>query len=320
MRDAQRPPIAHLILLAVLGLAFLIGGNVTFQDWGRLAVRPLTGYLATAVVLHGASRFVEQASLYVRAAAWLLVALMPLHLDVLLRAEVLVPVVALAAVDLAQHHTQVETEFGLPAGALAKGIAGMATVAFLAILAVLVPLARTPLVLFRLGLVSAVAWALVSGFALRPPIRTPVNLLAGAGAFAVTFALLAGPVLPLGPLMTYWATIVAVAAAVLTATFTRSELAFRDEHRVHEQTIRSLPDPVLEPLAHRIHTYVHEGEGAEELDRRIREAHSPEDPGEAIEERAQRWAQQGLGPRTARRRALAEALGVDIDTVGGSRA
>lgn len=318
MTSTASPPIPHLVLLAIVALAFLIGGQITFEDWGRLSVRPLAGYLALAVSLHAASRFADRVSTYLRAAAWLVVALMPLHLNVLLRPEVIVPAVAFGVVDVAQHRTGLDTDVEIPAGAGAKGLVGLASLALVALWAVLVPLAQTTLILVRLGLVATAGWAVITGFALRPAIRTPFNLLAGAGAFAVTFALLAGPVLPFGPLLTYWAAILAVAAAVLTATFTRSETALRDEHRVHEQRVRSLPDPVLAPLAERIHDVVAGSEPMGPLSRRIDRARGGEGSGRSIQRRVDELREQGLPGRAARRRALADALDADLDEQGGS--
>ncbi len=304
-----RPPLVHLTLLSLVAIAFLIGGQVTFHDWGRLPVRPLTGYLAFAIVLHAASGFAGGASLLLRGTAWLTVALAPLHLDVLLRAEVLVPVVALGIVDLAQHRTGLKAGAELPAGGLGKGIAALATLALLAVFAVLVPLAKSAGILVRLGATATIGWALLSSFALRPAIRTPGNLLGGVGAFAVSFALLAGPIVPLGPLVTYWVTILTLAAAILTWVITGSETSLREEHRVHEQTTRSLPDPVVAPLAEKIHGFITTGEHTRALSRRVQRVSGQDDEG--LADRVDDMRAQGLPHYVARRRALAEALDID---------
>lgn len=317
MTTASRPPIAHLVLGAVLAVAFLIGGSVRFEAWGSVPVRPLVAYLAVGVLLHAASRFTPDHGLVLRGVAWTLVALVPLHLRTLLRVEVLVPLAALALVDLAQYRSSFGVEAEIPAGSRGKAVAGVATIAGLVALAALVPLARSASILLRLGFVTVVTWALVSLFALRPTARSPAMLLAAAGAFAVTFGLLAGPVVPLGPLMTYWAAIVAVSAAVLTATFSRSETALRDEHRAHEQTVRSLPDPLMAPLAERVHDVVAGEEDLESLTGRIERARGGTEGGRRVEHRVRALRDSGVPALQARRRALAEELDVDVDDVGG---
>jgi len=309
---ADTPPIVHLTLLAAVGVALLIGGMMTFQSWGTLPVRPFAGYLALAIGLHGASRLVDRGSLELRGVAWAVVALMPVHLTTLLRPEFLVPVVALAIVDLVQHRQAATADLEITAGALGKGIAGLATVAAIAIVGVLVPLATTPLVLARLAIVTIVGWALISAFSLRPAIRQPVPSLAAAGAFGVTFVLLAGPVLPYGPLLSYWVTVLAVAVAVLVATFDGSREPLDAEHTKHEQTVRSLPDPVLAPLADRIHAFLARGENRRDLSRRIEDAISEDHGGRLLDELTH---ENAIGRETSQQRleALAEALDVDIE-------
>lgn len=315
MSGGPRAPIAHLVVLAALAVAFLIGGRVTFRPWGTVAVRPLVGYATLATLVHASSRWITEHALAVRGLAWLIVASMPLHLTTLLRPEVLGPVVALAIVDLARHRAGLQVDGEVPAGTAGKAVAGLSTLAFLAILAVLVPLAKTTGILIRLGLVTATGWALVSLFALRPGTRTPGSLLAGSAAFALTFALLAGPVLPFGPLLTYWATILAVAAAVVTATVSAADEPVREEHRVHEQTVRSLPDPALAPLAERVGEVVAGGD-AEAFSRRVEAALDRDEGGRLVAAEARRFEDRGLPEPVARRRALASLLDVEDETGG----
>lgn len=313
MNQAPRAPVAHLAVLAALAVAFLIGGRVTFEAWGTVAVRPLAAYASLATLVHAASRWTDEHTLAVRGAAWLVLASMPLHLTTLLRPEVLVPIVALGVTDLAQHHAELDVPDAVPAGAAGKGLAAMATLALLAILVVLVPLAASTGVLVRLGLVTAIAWALVSLFALRPATRTSGALLAGAGAFAITFALLAGPVVPLGPLTTYWVTIAAVTAAVLTATVAGSDDALREEHRVHEQTVRSLPDPTLASLADRVREVVTGAGDTAAFSRRVEAALDRDAEGRLLDAKARELADAGVPAPVARQRALADLLDVDLE-------
>lgn len=317
MKDAGRPPIAHLVLLAGLALAFLVGGRIAFASWGRAPVRPLVAALAVAVLVHAASRFVPRHGLTLRSLAWLIVATVPLYVTPLLRVEVLVPVVAIGIVDVAQHRAGATVDADVPAGALGKGIAGLATVGLVAILAVLVTLAKSTGILVRLGFVAAAGWGLISVFALRPSTRTPWTLLGAAGAFSLTFALLAAPVVPLGPLMTYWVAIVAVLAAVLTATVTGTETGVREGHRVHEQTVRTLPDPVAARLADRVHEVVTGTSDAEGLSRRVEQAIDRPADGRLLDERARELREQGLAPHRARRAALADLLDVELDELDG---
>lgn len=309
-----RPPVVHLALLAVVGFAFLVGGQITFTDWGSLSVRPLAAYLALAVTLHAASVFAPRGGTPLRGLAWLILAAMPLHLQVLLRPQVIVPVLALGIVDVVRYRTQTDEEDRVPASAQAKAVAGLATLALVGVLAVLVPLAKSVGILVRLGLVATVGWALIVGFALRSSTREPVTLLAAAGAFAATFGLLAGPVVPLGPLTTYWVGVLAVAAAVLTAVFSASRDDLPEGARVHEQTVRSLPDPLLAPLADRVREAIETGRRMPDLARRIEEASGAGEG--ALEERVEALREQGVDERRARRRAMAELLNVDLDEGG----
>lgn len=317
MTASARPPMAHLALLAGIAVAFLIGGQVTFEAWGEVPVRALSLSLALAVVVHAASRFTADHSLAVRSLAWLLVAATPVYLTALLRPEVLVPILALGLVDLAQHRAGLDVEADLPPGSIARTIAGLATVGLLAILAALVVLARSPAIGLRLGVVALAGWALLVVFALRPATRTPGPLLGGAGAFAVSFALLAGPVVPLGPLVTYWVAIAAVAAAVLAVTFSRSEDAVRDEHRVHEQTVRSLPDPLTASLADRVRDVVAGREPVAAFADRLEAALGTSELGSSLHDRVRSLREEGVAGPLARRRALAEVLDVDLDELQG---
>lgn len=316
MNQAPRTPVAHLAVLAGLAVAFLIGGRITFEAWGTVAVRPLVAYATLATVVHAASRWTDEHALAVRSVAWLVLASMPLHLTTLLRPEVMVPLVALGVTDLVQHRAELDMPDRVPAGAGGKAVAAMATLALLAILVVLVPLATTPGVLVRLGLVAAIGWGLVTLYALRPATRTPGVLLAGAGTFALTFALLAGPVVPLGPLATYWATIAAVTAAVLTATVAGSDDALREEHRIHEQTVRSLPDPTLVPLADRVREVVVGSADTTAFSRRLEAALDREAGGRLLDARARELVDAGVPEPIARQRALADLLDVDLQEAG----
>jgi hypothetical protein len=314
--NARRPPIAHLVLLALMTLAFVVGGRVAFASWGQAPVRPLIGYLALAVIVHAASRFVPRHSLAVRSVAWLTVAIAPLHLTTLLRPEVLLPVIAFGLVDLAQHRAGRTMEAEVPAGSLAKGIAGLATVGLVVILAVLVTLAKSTAILGRLGLVAAAGWGLVTVFALRPATRTRWTLLGGAGTLALTFALLAAPVLPFGPLLTYWTAIAAVLVAVATATVTETDPEIREGHRVHEQTVHELPDPVAAPLAERVHQVLTGGD-ARSLSHRVEQALDRPADGQLLERRIRQLQEEGLPAHRARRVALADILDVDLDELDG---
>lgn len=310
MTSTTRAPIAHLAVLAVAAIAAIVGGSVAFGDWGAVPVHALAAYAGLAASIHAASRWTEH-TLLVRGLAWLVLAAMPLQLTELLRLEVLGPIVALGVVDLARHEAGLSVDARAPATSAGKAVAGLATLALLAIVAVLATSAKTTGILVRLGVVGAVGWALVSGFALRPATRTPRALLLGAGAFASTFGLLAGPVVPLGPLASYWVTILAVTAAILTATIAGSDEPVREEHQVHQQTVRSLPDPAVASLADRVGEVVRTGTDTEAFSRRIEAALDRDEGGRLLGERVAELRERGLPEPVARQRALAALLDVD---------
>lgn len=316
MRADPQAPLVHLTLSAGIGVAFVVGGQVTVEAWGTVPVRPLAVYVALATLVHAASRWTSEHGLAVRGAAWLVLASMPLHLTTLLRPEVLAPIVALALVDLARHRAEGDVEDHVPVGTAGKAVAGLATLGLLGILAVLVPLAKSTGILVRVGVVVALAWGLVTMFALRPATRSPPALLAGAGAFALTFGLLAGPVVPLGPLATYWVTLVAVTAAVLAATFSASDRPLRAEHRVHEQTVRSLPDPAIASLADRVRDVVAGSEDETSFSRRLEAALGRQEEGRLLAEATRREQADGVPEPVARQRALARLLDVELDDGG----
>lgn len=313
MNSSEDPPLVHLGLLAGVAVLLLIGGNVTFSDWGRVPVRTVGLYALGGILLHAASRYLSRGGLVLRGIAWLTAVGGALHLSPLRRPEVIVPLVALAAVDLALARSKATAELEVPPGALEKGIAGLASLAALVLLAVLVPLAQDALVLTRLGAVVVIGWALVAALAMRPAARTPVTLLGAAGAFSLAFLLLAGPVIPFGPLLSYWVAVLAVSLAVITATFTRSDPSFTEDQRRHEQTVRALPDPVLASLAERVRRFVESGQGAEALSRRVESALDRDEDGTLLPAMSEARARGTHPSRADRREALAELLGLDPD-------
>ncbi len=311
----RTPPLVHLALLGGVFLMLTIGGTVTFGSWGTFPVRTSAYYLASAIVLHAISRYVPRAGLAVRAMAWGVLVAMTLHVQSLLRPEVLLPLAAVATVDLVVHRTELTSDTQMPAGTAAKVIAGITSLAAIGLVTALVILARDAQVLTRLGAVVLIGWALTTVLALRPATRTPVTLLAGAGAFSISFLLLAGPVLPFGPLIAYWVAVLAVTAAVLASTFSHSQEAFDPDRQRHNQRVRPLPDPVLAPLAEHVRTFLKTGSGARELSTRVEAALDRDEGGRLISAMCEAQAKGTRPGRADRTRALAELLEIDLSQV-----
>lgn len=311
MTDTREAPLVHLGLLGGVALLMLIGGEATFGSWGTVGVRRLGLYALAAILVHGASRYAPTGRLAIRGAAWLILLGSTLDLTPLLRVEVLVPVAATGAVDLALARTEAQVDLDVPPGTGAKVVAGVTTLAAIVLVGVLIPLAQDALVLSRLSAVVLTGWALVSVLALRPALRTPMTLLGAAGALSVSFLLLAAPVLPFGPLLAYWVAILSVTAAVLTATFTRSDEPIDPALVRHEQTVRPLPDPVLAPLTERIRSFVESGRGARALSRRVEAALDRDEDGTLLPAMCEARARGTKPSRTDRRAALAELLDID---------
>lgn len=309
MRD-DAPPVAHLGLAAVAGVLFLLGGQARLGDWGQVALRPLAGYVIAAVSLHAASHYVPQGA-WARGAAWTVLLASTLHLSPLLRAEVLVPVAAAGVIDLLLHRRADEASWGAPATRKGKTVAGAATVATLILLAWLMLVARDALVLTRLGLVVGTAWALVATIALRPSLGTPKLLLGAAGTFSVVFFFLAAPVLPYGPLLAYVALVASVSLAILVATFKSTGPALAKHLARHEQTVRTLRDPHVAPLATRLERYLETGHGASTVSHRV-EALLGRDEGGSLVPRLVEAHATGEATREDRITVLSSLLGEDV--------
>lgn len=313
--DAQDAPLVHLGLTAAALVLLLIGGEITFSDWGTVPARWLALYGLAATSLHAASRSVQRYSLTLRGMAWSLALGSTLHLDPLFQLEVLLPIAAIGFVDLALHRTQALADTELPPGTGGKAIAGAASLTALILLAILIPLAQTLLILFRLGVVILTGWGLITALALQPSTRTPTTLLGAAGALSITFLLLAAPILPYGPMLAYWVLVLSVTLAVTTATFTEAGDPIAPEHLVHEQTVRPLPDPVLAPLAERIRRFIESGHGAQPLSQRLEDALNRDAGGTLLSAMSQARAHGTHPSRRDRRAALAELLEIDPKTL-----
>lgn len=320
MRDGRSPPLVHLGLLAAVTMLLLIGGTVTFGDWGTVPVRLVALYALGAILLHAVSNYVPQGSLFVRGGAWAIVLAAPLHITPLLRPEVMLPAAALAGLDLALHCTAARTDLDVPPGTGGKVVAAVASLAAIVLLGLLVPLAQGALVLTRLGVVILTGWALVGVLAMRPALRTRLTLLGAAGTFSLTFLLLAGPVIPFGPLLAYWVLILSVTLAIVTATFTQSGDPVPAGQARHEQTVRALPDPILAPLAERVQRFIETGQGARALSRRIEAALDRDEDGTLLPAMCEAQAHGTRPSRGDRRNALAELLDVRPDTLDGDTA
>lgn len=304
----QDPPLIHLALAGLALLVLLIGGTVQFSTWGSVQVRLVTTYALAAIVLHGASRYTG--GLWLRGAAWLTLAGGAIHSGVLLRPEVLGPLAALGALDLTIHRSQV-TRTVVEVSDLARIVAGLATLAGIVLVGALVLLASDALILARLTVTVLVAWAIVVAFSMRPEVRDIPTLLGGAGAFSITFLLLAAPVLPFGPLLAYWAIVGAVALAVVTGAFTTTDDVLDDDVHVHHQAVRSLPDPVIHRTREQVRQYLSTGTGARELSRRIETALGRDERGRLLPALAEAQARGSRPSRKDRTAALAELLDVD---------
>ncbi len=305
---AQDPPLIHLALAGITLLVLLIGGSVQFSTWGSVQVRLVATYALAAVVLHGASRYAG--GLWLRGLAWATLAGGAVHSGVLLRPEVLAPLAAVAALDLAIHRSQVTAKV-VEVGNLARIVAGLTTLAAIILVGVLVLLASDPLILTRLTTTVLVAWGIVVIFAMRPDVRDIPTLLAGAGAFSITFLLLTAPVLPFGPLLAYWAIIGSVALAIVTGTFTTTEDVLADDVRVHHQAVRALPDPVIHRTREQVRQYLSTGADARELSRRLEAALGRDEDGRLLPAMAEARARGSRPSRTDRQAALAELLDLD---------
>lgn len=303
------PPLLHLALAGLTLVVLLIGGRAQFSTWGSVQVRLVATYALAAIVLHGASRYVDP-GLWLRGVAWLVLAGGVIHSGVLLRPEVLGPLAAVAALDLVIHRSQVTAEI-VEIGNLARVIAGVTTLAALVLVGALILLASDPLILARLNATVLVAWGIVVTFSMRPGVRDIPTLLAGAGAFSVTFLLLTAPVLPFGPLLAYWAIIGSVALAVVTGAFTTTEDVLDDDVHLHRQAIRSLPDPVIHGTREQVRQYLSTGTGSRQLSRRIETALDRQEDGRLLPALAEAQARGSHPSRKDRAAALAELLDID---------
>lgn len=305
----QDPPLIHLALAGLTMVVLLIGGTVQFSTWGSVQVRLVATYALAAILLHGASGYLGP-GLWLRGIAWLVLAGGAVHSGVLFRPEVLGPLSAVAALDLVLHRSQVTAEI-VEIGNLARVIAGVTTLAAVVLVGVLILLASDPLVLARLGATVLVAWGVVVTFSMRPDARDIPTLLAGAGAFSVTFLLLTAPVLPFGPLLAYWAIIGSVALAVVTGAFTTTQDVLDDDVHVHRQAIRSLPDPVIHGTREQVRQYLSTGTGGRQLSQRIETALGRQEDGRLLPALAEAQARGSRPSRKDRAAALAELLDID---------
>ena len=304
-------PFVHTGLGAMALLLLLIGGTATFGSWGTLDVRLFAVYVLAAIVLHGASRHVRKAGITLRTLSWIVLAAMAVHTGVLLRVEVLVPLAALAALDLAIHGSDLSRGF-LTASRLSKVLAGVATLLMAAGVAGLVLFAADGLILARLATTLVVAWALFSLLAMNRDLRTPRLLLGAAGVFSVTFLLLAAPALPYGPLLAYWALLLSVGLAVLTGAISLTRPGLDPGKVRHAQRVHPIPDPVLAPLRREVSAFVANGVGTRRLSARIETALGRDEGGRLLGALAEAQGRGTVPSRADRIRALAEVL--DLDT------
>lgn len=305
-------PWAHLGLGSLAVLLLLIGGTATFGSWGTLEVRVAMLYVLAALGLHAASRQSRRAGLPLRLGAWASLLALTVHQQVLLRAEVVVPLLALAALDITLHRAELTNEV-LTASRLSKAIAAVATVVMVLALVALVLLAADGLVLARLGATVLVGWALLVVLALRPHLRTPLHLLGASGVLSVTFLLLAAPVMPFGPLLAYWVLIASMAVAVLTSTVSGTDHGLDPAKRRHAQRVHPMPDPVIAPLREDVRVFLTSGEGASQLSRRLEQALGRDENGRLLPALSEARAKGTVPSRADRARALAELLEIDIE-------
>lgn len=306
----RAPPLVHLALAGAALVILLIGGTITFGSWGTLDVRLAMLYVLAAVGLHVASRYAPRGGLALRVGAYLTLVAMTVHTQVLLRPEVLVPLLALGGLDVALHRSELTREI-IRAGRLAKVLAGLSTLVMIVLVGTLVVLAADGLILARTIATVVVAWGLVTVFALRPHLRTASNLLAGAAVFAVTFLLLTAPVIPFGPLIAYWTLVVAVALAVVTSTVTHTGPGTHPNKVRHAQRVHPMPDPVIAPVREEVRRYLATGEGAGRLSRRVEAALGRDERGRLVAALAEAQAKGTVPSRNDRIRALAELLELD---------
>lgn len=307
---SQQAPVVHLGLASVAVAMLVVGGRYQLGSWGPIALRPTALWLASATLVHGVARTLPRGQRAVRGLAWGIAVAATVHQTALLRAQVVLPLILAGAVDVLLV-AEGAAEERLDPDAAGKAVAGVATLAALIGIAVLLPLARETSVGLRLSGTILVAWAVLTGLGLAPHHRTPTRYLAGAGLVSVAFLLLAAPVLPFGPLLAYWTTILTVAVAVLAATYAGTRAEIEPERTRHEQRVRPIPDPVLAALADRVDRFVDTGSGGPELSRRVEAALDRDDGGRLLGQAVQARASEGANDRQARSSALRDLLDVE---------
>lgn len=307
------PPFVHVGLLGIVLILFLIGGQATLGSWGLVPVRPLAVFLLAAIVLHAASSYLPRGQLAARGSAWAVLASSTLFFAPLLRAPVVVPILALGALDAFIFRRGLALD-EVPAGAKGRAIAGVATVAMLVLVGLLMVASRDALVLARLSGTVLAAWSIVAGLALRPAHRTPLTLLGGAGALSVVFFFLARPVLPYGPVLAYLVLVASMALAVLASLPARTHRALGQDHTLHEQTVTVLHDPALPSLAARVERFLVSGRGQETLSVRLEEALGEDEEGTLLERAVQARSATGESSMEQRAEALARLLQARRDT------
>lgn len=309
---SQRAPIVHLGLASIAVAMLVVGGRYQLGSWGAIGLRATAVWLATATIVHGLARTLPRGNRVVRGLAWGLAIASTLHQTALLRPQVVLPLALAGTIDVLLV-AEGTAEERLDPDTAGKAVAGVATLAALVGVAILLPLSADASVGMRLSATILVAWASVTALALAPHLRTPARYLAAAGATSVAFLLLAAPVLPFGPLLGYWVTVLTVAVAVLAATYGGTREEIDPERARHEQHVHPIPDPVLAGLADRVDRFVETGNGGPELSRRIEAALDRDDDGRLLGQAVQTRADGATPDRRARTNALRDLLDVQLE-------
>lgn len=297
-----RLPLLHVAGAGLAIFALVVGGTVTFQDLGRVPVRPVAVVLLGGLVLHGASRYAE-AGAAARGLAWAVWAAGAAVSGPLARPPIVGGLAAAGLLDLAFHAGDRD-----PAPARGdRAVAPAVAVGVVSVVTALTAahLGRGPGVAARLAVTALFGGGLVAAYALRPSARTPGRLLAGALAYGVAFRVLASPVLPLGPILAYWVLVGAAGLALLTGTRTRLREALPADLRRHEQHVERRPDPLDRGLEAALRAYL-QGRASPDRVRRAVARHDADLADEVAD------LPDATAPRTRRATALERTLDVPL--------
>lgn len=298
LEPGPRAPLLQLVLMGLAAFVLALGGSLTLGTWGDLDARLVMAYVLPALALHAWSTASGRRRTGARAAAWGLAFAMAAHTQALLRPDALAVLGTLAALDLALYARR-------PVGHAAKRplrdrAAAAAGLGGALVMAAWLALNAPPEVALRLGLAALATGTLAAGLALRPALRAPRSLLPLLAAHYLLFALVAAPVLPLGPAVAWWVLCLSVLAGALAAARHVSG-AEAPPHARHEHREAPLPDPLVRACASELERFLATGRASPALAARLARAVGPGP--------AQTLLSKAHSPG-ARERALREALGV----------